>query len=246
MTTATNWQIWQNTQVARGFTDTRRGGILGADAQMSTMLRLISYVKATPLTVLDLGCGDGILLDTVAAAFPVGKAVALDGSPTMLEKARERFSNSGNVFDVTLIEADFNNPDWLNRLPVKEFDVIVSGFAIHHSEDERKQALYREIFGLLKPGGVFVNIEHVASGGPLGEVLFERAYSETVAAFRNSRGEETTPEIVYQELNVREDKQANRLTEVGTQLQWLRDIGFSDVDCFWKHYELAVLGGYKP
>lgn len=232
--------------MARGFTDTRRGGLLGSDAQMSTMLRLISYVKASPLTILDLGCGDGILLDTVAAAFSIGQAVALDGSVIMLEKARERFSASGNVSDVTLIEADFNDPSWLDKLPVQEFDVVVSGFAIHHSEDERKQSLYREIFGLLNPGGLFVNIEHVASAGPLGEVLFERAYSETVAAFRNSRGEATTPEIVYQELNVREDKQANRLVPVDTQLQWLRNIGFKDVDCFWKHYELAVLGGYKP
>ena len=32
----------------------------------------------------------------------------------------------------------------------------------------------------------------------------------------------------------------------GTQLQWLRDIGFEDVDCGWKWLELALLVGVRP
>jgi SAM-dependent methyltransferase len=46
------------------------------------------------------------------------------------------------------------------------FDLIVSGFAIHHQPDERKPELYQEIFGLRKPGGIFLHRELVvASGG---------------------------------------------------------------------------------
>jgi tRNA (cmo5U34)-methyltransferase len=147
---------------------------------------------------------------------------------------------------VEFVEADFGQPDWVEKLPVTHFDAIVSGFAIHHSEDDRKRAVYQELFALLNPGGLFVNIEHVASSTSHGEELFERAYARSLAGARRARGEEATDEQVYDELNVRPDKGANRLTPVETQLAWLREIGFVEVDCYWKHYELAVLAGYKP
>ena len=237
----TDWHVWQNPEVAACFTDQRRGGVLGNEVQRETMLRLLSVVDAPRLTVLDLGCGDGILLETILAAFPNARGVALDGSSAMLQKARERLAGKGVYFT----KADFNDPDWTEMLPVEAFDAIVSGFAIHHSEDERKRELYAEIFGLLAPGGVFVNIEHVASASPLGEQLFERAYAENVARFRRERGEDVTVEAVLEEMRTRPDKDANRLAPVEMQLGWLRDIGFIDVDCYWKHFELAVLAGYR-
>jgi tRNA (cmo5U34)-methyltransferase len=241
-----NWRVWQDAEVARGFVDSRRGGILGAAEQFSTLLDLVRQVPAESLTVLDLGCGDGVVLETVMRAFPVARAVAFDGSPAMLEKAQVRFESLGLFADlVDCVEGNFDREDWRDLLPVPAFDAVVSAFAIHHSEDDRKQALYREIYEMLRPGGVFVNIEHVASAAPLGEVLFERAYAETLAAFRRSRGLDAATEDVYEELRVRPDKAANRLTPVETQLTWLREIGFHDVDCYWKHYELAVLAGYR-
>jgi ubiquinone/menaquinone biosynthesis C-methylase UbiE len=242
----TTWKVWQDRDVADRFTGTERGGILGADAQMSTMRRLIALVPSENLTVLDLGCGDGILLETVMRSFPVARAVALDGSPAMLEKAEVRFEGLGLFSNlVEFVEADFDSPEWLRKLPVSAFDVVVSGFAIHHSEDDRKRALYEELFELLKPGGLFVNIEHVASASSIGEELFQRACADTVADYRLSLGIETNEETVYEEIRSHPDKAANRLTLVETQCGWLREIGFRDVDCFWKHYELAVFGGFK-
>lgn len=237
------WQVWQDQQIAHRFTDVRRIGVLGAEAQFDTMLRLLEVTQTTPMTVLDIGCGDGVVLATVMSRFCVEQGVLLDGSPAMLAKARERFART--EIPVTFIEADFNAPSWSGRLPIRAFDAVVSAFAIHHSEDDRKRALYAEIYRLLKPGGVFVNIEHVASASPLGEWLFEKAYAGSLTQARRARGETVTEEEVYEELRLRPDKAANRLTSVETQLQWLRAIGFRDVDCYWKQFELAVLAGYR-
>src|SRR5437016_4277742 len=106
-TTVDNWQVWQDAQVAAHFAADRRGGILGAEQQFDTLLRLIAYVPARPLSVLDLGCGDGIVLDTVLRAYPVNRAVAVDGSSAMLERARARFADRG---EVACVEADFSSP----------------------------------------------------------------------------------------------------------------------------------------
>ena len=99
---------------------------------------------------------------------------------------------------------------------------------------------------MLAPGGLFVNLEHVVSRSTRGEEMFERSYAESIAAFRKTQGIETSPDEVYAELVDRPDKSANRLAPIGIQTQWLEDTGFEHADCFWKHFELAIIGGYKP
>ena len=106
--------------------------------------------------VLDLGTGDGRLLDLVLTARPGATGVGLDVNAEMLARAGERFAGDERV---TIAAHDLDEP-----LPGDDaFDLIVSSFAIHHVTDERKASLYRECFDRLRPGGTFLNLEHVAS-----------------------------------------------------------------------------------
>lgn len=166
--------------------------------------------------ILDLGTGDGRLLARLLAAKPDAEGIALDFSPVMLAAARERFRGDDRV---RIVEHNLDDP-----LPdFGRFDAVVSSFAIHHCEDSRKRSLYAEIFATLKPGGVFLNLEHAASPTP-------RLHDRFLDALGIGKGEEDP---------------SNRLLDVETQLRWLREIGFQDVDCHWKWLELALLGGVK-
>jgi len=60
-----------------------------------------------------------------------------------------------------------------------------------------------------------------------------------------STGTRTLQEI-EQEYTTRPDKAANILASVELQCDWLREIGYEDVDCYMRIYELAVFGGRKP
>lgn len=178
---------------------------------------LLEHLPDDPRRVLDIGTGDGRLLALVRAQRPGVQGVAIDFSPTMLRAARERFDRSGGV---EVLEHDIARP----LPPLGTFDAVVSSFAIHHCADERKHELYAEVFALLNPGGSFLNLEHVASPT-------ERLHDAFLAAIGYSR--ET------------EDR-SNILLDVETQLRWMRELGFEDVDCHWKWREMALLGGVRP
>ena len=178
---------------------------------------LLEFIPRETHRILDLGTGDGRLLALVRSQHPETEAVAIDFSPAMLEAARKRFEGNSQV---KVIEHNMDS-----SLPaLGKFDAVISSFAIHHLVHERKRALYQEIFGLLNKGGVFCNLEHVASPSA-------RLHEEFLLRIG---------------FTVETEDPSNKLLEVETQLRWLREIGFADVDCLWKWRELGLLVGRRP
>jgi SAM-dependent methyltransferase len=178
---------------------------------------LLEFIPAGVARILDLGCGDGRLLALVKASEPKAQFVGVDFSAAMLQAARTRFAGDDNV---TIVAHDFSI-----KLPsLGYFGCVVSSFAIHHVAHERKRSLYAEVFDLLTPGGAFCNLEHVAS--PSIDL-----HDQFLSKLKTPREQEDP---------------SNKLLDMQTQLNWLREIGFADVDCHWKWRELALLAGVKP
>jgi cyclopropane fatty-acyl-phospholipid synthase-like methyltransferase len=185
-------------------------------ARQAGEAELVEALPAEVDRVLDLGCGDGRLAALVLAARPEATgAIGLDSSPPMLDLARQRFHDDARV-EVRAHDLD-------DALPaLGSFDVIVSGFAIHHLAHERKRSLFGEIAGLLRPGGVFANLEVVQCA---------------------------TPEL-HEEFNRRIDRPGGDpqdvLAEVEPQLAWMREAGLVQVDCSWRWRGFALLVGQAP
>lgn len=179
---------------------------------------LLEQIPADAKRILDLGTGDGRLLALARISRPDSEGVALDYSEPMLAQAQKRFANDPNV---AIVKHDLNLP---LSPEIGKFDAVISSLAIHHLSNERKQQLYTEAFQLLNRGGVFCNLDRVAAATPAIHLKY------IVAVGR-------TPDS--------EDK-SNKLLDMETQLGWLRQIGFADVDCYWKWLEFALLVGFKP
>jgi tRNA (cmo5U34)-methyltransferase len=206
--------LWDTAQHAEAYLE--RADTLPHRAEADAAL--LEHVPASVARVLDLGTGNGRLVAMLKRRRPDLVAVAVDFSPTMLELASARFAGDPTVTVVPHDLQDAIDPAW------GRFDAVVSSFAIHHVDDDRKRALYGEVLDVLEPGGVFCNLEHVSSPTPALHLAFLDAIN-----------------VAHED-----DDPSNKLCAVETQLGWMRQLGYDDVDCHWKWREMALLAGRRP
>lgn len=237
-------EVWKNEWLVKRFLEGIRGGIPYASDQIDVMLRLLGAGERPVERFLDLGSGSGLLAIGLLTRYPAARATLVDFSEPMMEAARDLLGE-----DVTMprfVIADFSLPEWIDKVTHEApFDAVVSGYAIHHLADERKRTLYQEILSLLAPGGFFINVEHVASATPWLAEIFDDALIDSMVSFQHETGMGRGRREVASEHHARPDEAADVLASVETQCQWLREIGFEDVDCWFKYFELAVFGGRK-
>ncbi len=238
-------ELWKTEELARNFLEGVRAAIPFAGEQITMMLRIIQVSAPGLDTFLDLGCGDGALGRTILDTYPRCTGTFLDFSEHMLDAARQKTGVANDRAHFIL--QDFGHELWVDSVKDQApFDVIVSGFAIHHQPDTRKKAVYREIFRLLKPGGLFLNLEHVSSATKWVESITDEVFIDSLVAFHQNEGTKKTREQIAEEFYYRPDKEANILSPVEAQCEWLREIGFVNVDCFFKVLEVALFGGMSP
>ncbi|WP_026675237.1 class I SAM-dependent methyltransferase [Alkalihalobacterium bogoriense] len=228
---------WQRQDVTQHYLEQVRGGIPFGVEQAKIMLQVVHHFTPNPKKILDLGCGNGFLAEILLKTYPEATAILVDHSEPMVQAARENMSEFSDRCEI--IHGDFS-PSIQQYTGLNSVDCVVSGFAIHHLPHEKKKELYRDIYSHLSEGGIFINIEHVASATSELEKLHDELFITHLASHNNRNKDE-----VAIEYNNRPDKEDNILERVDVQVEWLRDIGFNHVDCYFKWMELAVFGGVK-
>jgi len=192
------------------------------EAQFTATITWLSVFIGGRSRVMDLGCGPGTLAEKLLAAFPEMSVICSDGSDEMLRLARERLASFGER--ASFMQADFGADRWIADLP-RELDAVVSARAIHNL---RKLKLigpvYGQIFELLRPGGLFLNIERVNFSTP----ALRRYYKDlqTKTRGRAAKMDGAAPNLLQ-------------------QFRLLKRAGFRDIDCFWREGNTAIVGGFK-
>jgi ubiquinone/menaquinone biosynthesis C-methylase UbiE len=236
--------VWKTPHLVKNFLSGNRVAFPGALDQIAVMLKLVEGNSSQVNHFLDIGCGDGILGAAILEKYPQARGVFLDFSEDMLKAAEEKLRNDKDR--VELINLDYGDRNWVHKVErLGPFQVIVSGFSIHHQPDERKKELYKEIFNLLTTGGIFINVEHVLSKTEWIGKVHNEYFIDFLFEYEKSQGSGKTRAEISAGFYRRIDKDANILTLVEDQCNWLKDIGFKDVDCYFKVFELAVFGGRK-
>jgi tRNA (cmo5U34)-methyltransferase len=234
-------QVWHQEHVVNGFIGDRRKLIPLFDVQEELAKRLITRGQRQIDRFLDLGAGDGGFAELLLGLYPEAHGVLVDFSKPMMAAARQRLAGEEDRFEI--VEADLADDDWRELLPDRApYDAVVSRLAIHHLPDERKRALYRECFEVLGPGGLFLNWEHVETAG-LAEGLFDEFFRERLLQAEQEREHPRPPEEVLRSYDDAADDDI--LCEPETQCEWLREVGFTKVDVYFKLPGLAIFGGER-
>lgn len=191
----------------------------------------------TQAKVLDLGCGDGLFIQELLKSFSPAKVMLVDGSNEMLDAAKERLSEATNLL---FSQASFQ--DLLSNDPINEtFDFIYSSLAIHHLPFEEKKNLYAYIYNHLSTGGCFVHYDVVVPPTEKLEKCYLSIWRQWIKehpAIKKRKALIGIPEEY-------KDNKDNMPDTLDSQLSAMEEIGFKDVDCYFKYGIFSLFGGFK-
>jgi tRNA (cmo5U34)-methyltransferase len=237
---------WGNRDKAAYFLENAEVIVPRRREQLAVLLDLFPWPADADLSIVDLGSGFGALTEQILARHPRSTVTCVDGSTEMMALARDRLAPHASR--VSFYLADLADPSWCKEIEGRR-NAIVSGLAIHHLSDERKRGLYREAFGLLQSGGVFLNND-ICATPPAMKDCFEELNLKVIQDQERSKRGVARPlaEIrseMHEQLRLAGEQHHSHIAPLRSQLEWLADAGFKSVDCYWKYLDISIFGGVK-
>jgi len=211
----------------------------------AAILRLIPARPDERFWCVDVGAGEGWLSQRVLQRFTAAQVIALDGSATMLARARDRLAPFGQR--ATVREFRLESDAWIAPLPggVRCF---LSSIVLHHLDPSTRWTLFRNLYRRLEPGGALLMADLVA---PASEAEREYAAEFWDAEVKRQALEMTSSLLAFDRFEgdqwnwYRYPDPGDRPSRLLDQLKWLEEVGFEGVSTFWLRAGHAVFGGFK-
>ena len=202
------------------------------DDLFTISIEIIPFPKESKIRVLDLGAGTGLFSKFIIDKYPNAEFVLYDVADKMLEVARDRFKDNLNKFE--FIVDDYKN---IKTKKIGSFDLIISSLSIHHLENSEKQKLFKASFDVLNKKGVFINVDEIKGETDYTQKLY---WNNWLQKIRDNK----IPEDQI-EASIQRRKKYDRESTLFDQIKWLKQAGFSDVDCVYKNYFIGIFFGMK-
>lgn len=150
--TATDWEALQESWNAQ-----QEGYLAARHQRLDLLAQLVRASGGPNPLVVDLACGTGSVTRAVLQVVPGARVVAVDADPVLLTIAGHTVGQDDRV---TLHTGDLRQPGWAADLVEGPVDAVVSATALHWLTEARTAALYAELAGLLRTGGLFADADH--------------------------------------------------------------------------------------
>ncbi|GAA3881733.1 class I SAM-dependent methyltransferase [Streptomyces sedi] len=149
----TDWSIWQ-----KSWDRQQEWYLPDREERFRVMLDAVEALVGDRPRILDLACGTGSITARALRRFPGAVSVGVDLDPALLAIAEGTFADEPRA---TFVTADLTDPDWAETLPHDSYDAVLTATALHWLTEEPLRALYGRLATLVRPGGVFLNADHM-------------------------------------------------------------------------------------
>jgi len=207
-----------------------REALPGHGDLFSVATAVMPFGGDAPIRVLDLGAGTGLFSQHVLQKYPNATFVLTDVAAKMLQVATERFADQASRFEFVV-------EDYRRLQAVTGFDLVISSLSIHHLSDEEKRKLCQRVYAALKAGGAFVNVDQIKGETAYLQDLYWKLW------LRHTRANGAPEEQIRESIERRTTYDRDAL--LADQLRWLREAGFVNVDCVYRHTFVGVFLAMK-
>ena len=197
------------------------------DFYKTTTKFITSNIKE-PQRIVDLGAGTGLLTYYWYQQYPTAEYVLVDIADEMLNVARKRFHQLGNI--------TYCVENYINKLPDDFFDTVISALSIHHLEDEEKMKLFERIYDRLPSGGLFVNYDQFCAGQSELDDWYNTYWESQL-----SNSELTEKDIALW----RERRKLDKECSVEKEVEMLQQCNFRIVKCVYSYHKFSVIVAIK-
>ena len=233
----TNAAIWKSGEIAATWTAEAADRERNHGPQWRLIADLLAVGDQDAFTFVDLGAGTGAASQAILERYPRSTAILADFSPEMMSAGELELRRFAGRYKY--VEFDLLSGLWPDGLP-DAADAIVTSLCVHHLPDARKQGLFAEIFGGLRPGAWYLNYDAVRSDDAAVAGSWERANDRLNPQTAHKRHHRTAAELARYENHVR------FMIPLDQQLEYLRAAGFQGIDVYWKRLDYVIYGGYRP
>ncbi|MDQ2784536.1 MAG: class I SAM-dependent methyltransferase [Chloroflexota bacterium] len=237
--------VWQESN-SRLFIDAGRIYTPDRETIRRTFLDLIPADRDDAFCGVEIGHGQGWLMDAILHRFPKARMIGVEGSDAMRDAATAALASHMGRFDLRPFRLE--DDAWLDALaePVRCF---VSCLVVHHLDGPGKRALFARLHRHLEPGGALLIADIVEPTSAWERQMMARAYDDAVRrqslAFTGSLAVFDQFEADHWNIFDYPDPDFDKPSTVPEQLGWLIEAGFTGVDVFWATAGHALFGGYK-
>lgn len=233
---------WDNKEFVDFYRNSANVIMLERQRSIKILLEVITFhfTNITDLSILDLGCGDGVITKYIYEKSPNNCFYLVDASEEMLKKAKENLGNK-NIFYRHLTFEDYCE----TQSEDCKYEIVLSANSIHHLDLIRKTALFTKIYKELKFGGLFLNIDPVHPSSSYSEDIQFEIWRNWMNETLEKNGHKKDIGKYDNIPSVYKNNLENKPSNLWDQMQILSKCGFRDVDCFYKYSIFAVFGGTK-
>src|SRR5262249_33102800 len=194
---------------------------------------LTKYIPdiGVPPKVLVLGCGTGSSVKIILENSPTSTVFAIEDREKLLKSACERLSHYGS-------RVKFQSGHFKSIPFEHSYHLCISALAIHHLTKDEKIALFPRIRDCLFEGGRFVMIDRVKLRTERLQLLSDLDEHARLARLPLEQ------DWIRKALKHRDEDDHQETVE--DLASWLKDAGFSPVECIFRYYGMAMIYAEKP